>query len=115
VNRIRVWPGADGPPAEQDAAAGDLDALAAALRESEGPDYPADLAAQAAADGAKRYAALVRRDAESTEPLRKRIEGQRRFWSRIPEFDTDVHSLANLGRVADWFCQRTPESGPGGR
>lgn len=110
VNRIRLWPGPKAPSSDSVPTPGDIASLAIALRDSEGLEYPAELAARAAADGATRYADLVRRDAESTDTLRERIESQNLFWGRIPEFDTDVHSLANLGRVADWISGRAKET-----
>jgi anion-transporting ArsA/GET3 family ATPase len=108
VNRIRMWPGPH--PRAIAPTPADIASLAATLSDSEGPEYPAELAARAAADGATRYADLVRRDAQSTDSLRKRIESQNLFWGRVPEFEADVHSLANLGRVADWLSGRAKET-----
>ncbi len=110
VNRVRLWPGPQLPPSDPIPTPGDIASLAIALRNSEGPEYPAELAARAAADGATRYADLVRRDTHSTDSLRERIESQNLFWGRIPEFDTDIHSLANIGRVADWISGRAEET-----
>lgn len=108
VNRIRLWP-ADARELVAHSSS-DLEALAAALAASEGPDYPAQQAARAAVLAATGYAALVRRDTQATRPLRERIVGQGRFWARIPEFDSDVHDLHSLGRIADGFSGRTTEA-----
>jgi len=110
VNRVRTWPGPHFPAIATTPTAGDIASLADALRDSEGPEFPAELAARAAADGATRYADLVRRDAQSTDSLRERFESQGLFWGRVPEFESDVHSLVNLGRVADWLSGRTQET-----
>ncbi len=110
VNRIRLWPAATSPPDDSIPAERDIASLAAALQYSEGAEFKAQLAAQAAVDGATRYADLVRRDEQSTISLRDRIVSQGLYWGQIPEFETDVHSLANLGRVADWLSGRTEET-----
>ncbi len=106
VNRMRLWPEGDLPPEGAAPSEADLAKLAGALGASEGPAYPAHDAAQAAVGTATRYAALVRRDADSTGRLRERIEGRGGFWGCIPEFDQDVHDLASLGRVADRIAGR---------
>jgi len=99
VNRVRVWPGGGSPP-ELAGAQGSLGALAAALETSEGADFPAQTAAQAALDAAAGYAAFVRRDARETAALRDAIEKQGSYWGAIPELDDDVHDLAGLARIA---------------
>jgi len=110
VNRIRLWPWGD-PPSEGDRArAADLATLRDALWASEGAAYPAPLASEAAANVATGYAALVRSDARSAQPLRERIGPQGRFWARVPEFEVDVCDLAGLGRVADWIAGLNQES-----
>ena len=101
VNRIRLWPSEGFPPGGDAQPAADIEALRDALRASEGTDYPAQLAAEAAVKAATRYAEWVRADARSAQPLRERIEAQGRFWGRVPEFERDVHDLSGLGRVAD--------------
>jgi hypothetical protein len=83
--------------------------LREALTANEGSSYPAQLAAEAAAESASGYAALVASDERSTRPLRDRTEDQDRFWGCIPEFDQDVHDLASLGRVADRIAGRERE------
>lgn len=110
VNRIRLWPPQTALPSDAPPAPADIAQLAAALRHSEGETYPAEAAAQAAVDGATRYAALVRRDMQSTASLRDRLEGQGLYWGRIPEFESDVHSLENLGHIADWISGRSDHS-----
>jgi len=109
VNRVRLWPSGAEPAAEamRDA---DVTALRDALRASEGAHYPAQLAAEAAANAATRYADWVRADARFAEPLRVRSEAQGCFWGCIPEFETDVHDLSSLGRVADEIAGRDEES-----
>jgi anion-transporting ArsA/GET3 family ATPase len=99
INRVRRWPGGGEPP-ELDGATGDAAPLARALARAEGPDFPAQAAARAALATAKGYAELVRRDARETRALRKRTEGQGRFFVEIPEFPEDVHDLVGLERVA---------------
>ena len=99
VNRVRTWPGGGSPP-ELAGAQGSLGALAAALATSEGADFPAQAAAQAALDAAAGYAAFVRRDARETAALRDVIEKQGSYWGAIPELADDVHDLAGLARIA---------------
>jgi anion-transporting ArsA/GET3 family ATPase len=101
VNRIRLWPSDEAPPGKEAWQGADLDALRDALWTSEGADYPAQRAAEAAASAATRYADWVRADAQSAQPLRERIDAQGRFWGCVPEFERDVHDLSGLGRVAD--------------
>ena len=86
-----------------------VEALRDALWASEGADYPAQLAADAAARAATRYAEWVRADARSAQPLRERIEAQGCFWGCIPEFEIDVHDLSGLGRVADRIAGKDEE------
>jgi anion-transporting ArsA/GET3 family ATPase len=110
VNRIRLWP-SEGPPPGGDARrGGDVEALRDALWASEGADYPAPIAAEAAARAATRYADRVQADARSAQPLRERIEAQGRFWRCIPEFERDVHDLSGLGRVADRIAGKDEET-----
>ncbi len=109
VNRIRLWPSASAAPTACVPRISDVEALRDALAASEGPDYPARLAAEAAADAATRYAEWVRADARSAQPLRERIEAQGRFWGCIPEFEQDVHDLSGLARVADRIAGQVEE------
>ncbi|MFB3118636.1 MAG: ArsA family ATPase [Myxococcota bacterium] len=109
VNRIRLWPSEDDPPGGDAQRGAAIEALRDALRASEGSDYPAQLAAEAAAKAAKRYAEWVRADARSAQPLRERLEAQGRFWGRVPEFERDVHDLSGLGRVADRIAGKDEE------
>ena len=103
INRVRLWPGDDGPP---DGFAGgeprdpDLAALAKALAAGAPPDFPAEAAARAAVDAATGYAALVRRDARSTRTLRTRARDRGRYWGQVPEFAGDIHDLAGLAHIA---------------
>ena len=109
VNRIRLWPSESSPPERGAPRRADVEALRDALWASEGADYPAALAAEAAARAATRYAERVRTDARSAQPLRKRIEARGCFWGCIPEFEKDVHDLSGLGRVADRITGKVEE------
>jgi anion-transporting ArsA/GET3 family ATPase len=109
VNRIRLWPSKGSPPGDDARRSADVETLRDALWASEGADYPAPLAAEAAARAATRYADWVRADARSAQPLRERIEAQGCFWGCIPEFEKDVHDLSGLGRVADRISGRDEE------
>jgi hypothetical protein len=80
--------------------------LREALAASEGKDFPAQLAAEAATEAATGYAALVRSDARSTQALRERVTGQSRFWGCISESEQDVHDLVSLGEIADRIVER---------
>jgi anion-transporting ArsA/GET3 family ATPase len=110
VNRIRLWPSETPPPGDDARRSGDVEALRDALWASEGTDYPAQLAAEAATRAATRYADWVRADARSAQPLRERIEAQGRFWGCIPEFERDVHDLSGLGRIADRIAGKGEET-----
>jgi len=109
VNRIRLWPSKSEPPGGEAPRSADLEALGDALRDSEGGNYPAQRAAEAAARAATRYADWVRADARSAQPLRERIEARGCFWGCIPEFEKDVHDLSGLARVADRIAGRDEE------
>ncbi|HEX9814936.1 MAG TPA: hypothetical protein VGB31_08335, partial [Myxococcota bacterium] len=109
VNRVRLWPSQGPPPADEPRRTADVEALRDALWAGEGADYPAELAAEAAADAATRYAAWVRADARSAQPLRERIEAQGCFWGCIPELERDVHDLSSLGCVADRIAGKDEE------
>ncbi len=109
VNRVRVWPSQGPPPTDEPPRSADVEALRDALWASEGAGYPAELAAEAAAKAATRYAEWVRADARSAQPLRERVEAQGCFWGCIPEFERDVHDLSSLGRVADRIAGQDEE------
>ncbi len=104
INRVRLWPGDDGPPdgfASGESRDPDLAALAKALAAGAPPDFPAEAAARAAVDAATGYAALVRRDARSTRTLRTRARDRGRYWGQVPEFAGDIHDLVGLAHIAD--------------
>jgi anion-transporting ArsA/GET3 family ATPase len=109
VNRIRLWPSTIAPPGADVRRSADLELLRDALRASEGADYPAQLAAEAAERVATRYAEWVQADARFAQPLRERIEAQGCFWGCIPEFEKDVHDLSGLARVADRIAGKDEE------
>jgi len=101
LNRAHVWPGGPAPaciPAEgrEEAA---LDALSGALTAADA-DLDAREAARAAIRCAADYAALVRRDEESTRLLRERALRLGCFWRRVPELPRDIHDLDGLSHVA---------------
>ncbi len=96
VNRVRVWPGGGEPPEIPDAP----EPLARALAEVEGDGFPAAEAARAAIAAARGYAAMVRRDARETGPLRARSAAEGLGYGEIPELLDDVHDLSSLSRVA---------------
>jgi anion-transporting ArsA/GET3 family ATPase len=103
LNRVRLWPEGGEPPARIPSAGEPDDAvraLAEALAASEGPDFPAQRAAQAAFAALHRYASAVRRDAEVTDGLIARARRAGRFATRVPELPRDVHDLEGLARVA---------------
>ncbi len=109
VNRIRLWPSRSAPPEAATRESADVEVLRDAFRASEGAEYPAQLAAEAAERVATRYAEWVRADAGFAQPLRERIEAQGCFWGCIPEFEKDVHDLSGLARVADWIAGKDEE------
>jgi len=112
VNRVRRWPGGGEPPEiASEPPSGDLAALGAALAADAGGEFPAELAARAAVEGARGYARLVERDDRETLALRQRIDAQGRFFGTIPEFRSDVHDLAGVERVAR-FAFGEPEESP---
>ena len=109
VNRVRIWPAQSPPPADGSPRSADVEALRDALSASEGADYPAELAAKAAASAATRYAEWVQADARSAQPLRERVEAQGCFWGCIPEFERDVHDLSSLACVANQIAGKEEE------
>jgi anion-transporting ArsA/GET3 family ATPase len=107
ANRVRMWPGA-ALPAQVGATPADCARLRDALAADAGPGFPADVAAQAAIDGAAGYAALVRRDERALARLRERLQGTEHFWCAVPELDRDVHDLEALSRVGRIVCGGEP-------
>jgi anion-transporting ArsA/GET3 family ATPase len=108
VNRVHAWPGAEPTPDHVPADGCDdvaERALAAALRSSEGPAFPARQAARAAFAAADGYAAWVRADATSTAELATRVAQAGGFVRRVPELSGDVHDLDGLARVAEWVLR----------
>jgi anion-transporting ArsA/GET3 family ATPase len=107
VNRVRTWPGAGGPPESIPPAGHEAEArraLAEALAGDAGAEdggFPAEAAADAAIEAARRHAAVVRRHAEACEALRRYAERGGLFWRQVPELPRDVHDLDGLGRIAD--------------
>jgi len=101
ANRTHRWPDgpADAPPPDLVCADEDIEALAAALEETCGSEFPSLDAARAAVATATDYAALVRRDVQATGELRQAVRETGSFWASIPELSEDVHDLAGLGRI----------------
>jgi anion-transporting ArsA/GET3 family ATPase len=117
VNRVRCWPGDSLPEAlasDRDADPADLAALAAAFRENEGADFPAEAAAEAAVAAATGYADLVRRDLAVNAALEERTRGHSRHWGTIPELAHDIHDLDGLARIADMIFRPPEEEPPDG-
>jgi len=114
VNRVRRWPGGFLPEtlaSDRAADPADLAALAAAFHESEGADFPAEAAAQAAVAAATGYADLVRRDLGVNAALKERTRGRSRHWGTIPEMSHDIHDMNGLARIAEMIF-RPPEEEP---
>ncbi len=111
VNRVRLWPGGGEAPASLGRAPdpADLSSLAAALARTEGPGFEAEEAARAAVAAAKGYAALVRRDSESTGTLRRRTAEHARHWGQVPELAGDIHDLDGMARIANSIFRGNPE------
>jgi anion-transporting ArsA/GET3 family ATPase len=105
VNRMHLWPGAE--PPHLDGAEADLPRLAGALAAACGPELEAEVAARAALEAARGYAALVERDARATAALREAMRGQGRFFREIPELPGDVHDLPGLACIADAIFRET--------
>jgi anion-transporting ArsA/GET3 family ATPase len=101
ANRVHVWPGGPAPPTEPAAREAATAALAAALARSEGADFPARLAAEAALRAAHGYAAMAEQDERSTAAVRERAQRSGYFWRSVPELDRDVHDLEALARLDD--------------
>jgi anion-transporting ArsA/GET3 family ATPase len=117
VNRIHRWPDGDVPKqfaADDELNAAVLSALVSAFESSEGPDFPARVAARAAVEAAKGYAELVGRDGRVTAALKQRTEGRGRYWGTIPELAEDVHDLPGLARMADLIFRPTGEESADG-
>jgi anion-transporting ArsA/GET3 family ATPase len=105
VNRVHAWPGGGATPdrvPESGSESAAIAALATALAEREGPDFPADDAARAALAAADGYAAWVRADAASIALLTGRVAKAGGFVRRVPELPSDVADLEGLARVAAW-------------
>jgi anion-transporting ArsA/GET3 family ATPase len=104
MNRVRTWPGGGEPPARippegRDAEA--RDALAHALAEDAGdPGFPAERAADAAIEAARRHAAVVERQARACDDLHRSIARRGLFWRVVPELPRDVHDLEGLATIA---------------
>jgi anion-transporting ArsA/GET3 family ATPase len=99
VNRVRVWPGGPPPPADPAAREEAVSALARALARGEPPAFPARVAAEAALQAVRGYAAMAEQDERSTAALRERARRAGYFWRCVPELDRDVHDLAALARL----------------
>jgi anion-transporting ArsA/GET3 family ATPase len=111
VNRVHLWPGGSAPPEDlaTDPRPADLARLARALAQAGEAGFPAEAAARAAFATAADYAALVRREAEATLPLRRRARRQGRFWNQIAELPGDVHDLEGLALLADAILAEAAE------
>jgi anion-transporting ArsA/GET3 family ATPase len=103
MNRVRVWPGGGEPPPaippagrEDEARA----ALAAAL-EGDEPGLPAEAAADATIEAARRHAAVVGWQARACDDWRSWAAARGVFWRTVPELPRDVHDLAGLAKIAD--------------
>jgi anion-transporting ArsA/GET3 family ATPase len=111
ANRVRLWPGGGEPPAalagEPDS--GDVAALASALSQGADEGFPSEEAARAAIAAATGYAALVRRDAESTRTLRERTVERAWHWGQVPELAGDIHDLDGMARIANSIFRGDPE------
>ena len=114
VNRVRLWPDADTPPA---ALEGDLrraqQDLAKLLAPESADRDEAERAAAAALEVAKGYASQVRMDEQSVHELLEAARQRDLFFRRVPEFERDVHDLAGLSRVASHIFSRAAESSDG--
>ena len=106
ANRVRTWPGRGEVPAEG-IERGTLQGLRDALAAQEGPDFPAEQAARAAAEAAEGYAALVRRDARALHALQIRSVEAGRDWVTIPELPGDVRDLEGLERIGRCLVARS--------
>lgn len=103
INRMRYWPDGEPPLAvpEPEHAATALAELTQAFAALDAPDFSALEAAQAAIQAADCYAALVRRDLDTTSELVARARAVDAFVRRVPELPEDVHDLVGLGHVAN--------------
>ncbi len=103
INRMRHWPDGEPPLAvpQPEHAATALAALTQAFAALHASDFSAAEAAQAAIQATDRYAALVRRDLDTTSELVARAQGANAFLRRVPELSGDVHDLVGLGHVAN--------------
>jgi anion-transporting ArsA/GET3 family ATPase len=113
INRVHRWPGGGVPgqfAANEELSAAALSTLVSALERSEGPDFPARVAARAAVEAAKGYAELVRRDMQVTAALMQRTKSRGRYWGTIPELADDVHDFFGLARIADLIFEPNGEA-----
>jgi anion-transporting ArsA/GET3 family ATPase len=113
INRVHRWPGGGVPSqfaANEELSAAALSTLVSALERSEGPDFPARVAARAAVEAAKGYAELVRRDVQVTAALMQRTKSRGRYWGTIPELADDVHDFFGLARIADLIFEPNGEA-----
>jgi anion-transporting ArsA/GET3 family ATPase len=108
VNRMHLWPGVE--PPQLDGADADLPRLEEALASACGPGFEARVAARAALDAARGYAALVERDARATASLREAMRGEGLFFREIPQLPSDVHDLVGLASIADAIFRETGEA-----
>ena len=102
VNRVHCWPDGAEPDAPASGASREegVSALATALAASEGPDFDARGAAEAALAALDAYGALVENDARNVAPLSQRAVRAGYFWRMIPLLDRDVHDLDGLSGIA---------------
>jgi anion-transporting ArsA/GET3 family ATPase len=108
ANRVRRWPPgvvADGGAPE------DVGPLIAALAETGGEGFPAELAARAAVELRDGYAAAVLQDEAAVAPLVDGIRERGGFARRVPELAGDVHDLVGLRHVEDHIFAAEAEDG----
>ena len=101
MNRIRVWPGGGDPPPALPPAGREAEARTALVAALDGePGFPAEAAADAAIEAARRHAAVVGRQARACDDLRAYAAARGLFWRTVPELPRDVHDLEGLARIA---------------
>jgi len=101
MNRIRVWPGGGDPPPAIPPAGREAEARTALAAALDGePGFPAEAAADAAIEAARRHAAVVGRQARACDDLRAYAAARGLFWRTVPELPRDVHDLEGLARIA---------------
>jgi anion-transporting ArsA/GET3 family ATPase len=117
INRVHRWPGGGVPrefATDDELKAAVLSALVSAFERSEGPEFPARVAARAAVEAARRYAELARRDEGVSAALKRRTESRGRYWGTIPELADDIHDLGGVARVANLIFGRNGEEAADG-